>query len=61
MVRDMGKVMQARAERNDRLSPAVYSRQIVCTGPCKKRKSFTQFSGASTMCKQCMRRKPKEA
>jgi hypothetical protein len=27
-----------------------------CTGECKKRKSFLQFTGTSTVCIRCVRR-----
>jgi hypothetical protein len=58
-VRDIGKIMQSRAERIDRPSPAIYSAQRNCTGECRRRKSITQFIGASTVCIRCTRRAPK--
>lgn len=57
-VHDIGKIMQRRAERQDKPSPAYYSAMRLCTGPCRKRKSITQFTGASPMCNQCARRTP---
>lgn len=43
-----------------RISPGIYSPRRRCTGPCGVMRSITQFTGASTMCKRCVRRAPKE-
>lgn len=40
-------------------SPAsAFSPLRKCTGECGKRRSYTQFAGASTVCNQCKRRMP---
>lgn len=57
-VRDIGKIMQCRAERQDKPSPAVYSPMRTCAGECRVRRSIAQFNGDSAMCKQCARRAP---
>jgi len=36
----------------------VYSPMRNCQGPCRKRRSHMQFTGANTMCNQCVRRAP---
>ncbi|XYJ11786.1 hypothetical protein ACSUZJ_07295 [Telluria sp. B2] len=36
-----------------------YTPQRNCTGPCRRRRSLGQFTGANTMCNQCVRRTPK--
>jgi len=36
-----------------------YSPMRNCKGPCRKRRSHMQFTGANTMCNQCVRRTPK--
>lgn len=56
-VRDIGKIMQSRLDFKP--SPAA-SAMRKCEGPCKKRKSVGQFTGASTLCLQCARRTPKQ-
>jgi len=35
-----------------------YSPMRNCQGPCRKRRSHMQFTGANTMCNQCVRRSP---
>ncbi len=57
-VRDMGKIMQHRVKTQDRPDPSIYSPMRICTGPCRKRKSITQFTGASALCNQCVLRAP---
>lgn len=32
----------------------------VCAGPCKRRRSFTQFDDASAVCRRCVLRAPKQ-
>lgn len=59
IVRDIGKIMQRRAERQDKPSPAVYSPMRTCAGECRKRKSIRQFTGDSAVCKRYARRAPK--
>jgi len=39
-------------------SVGAYSPMRNCTGPCRKRRSHMQFTGANTMCNQCVRRTP---
>lgn len=46
------------AIRNESIAGA-YTPQKNCTGPCRKRRSHMQFTGANTMCNQCVRRAPK--
>lgn len=58
IVRDIGKIMQFRAERQGKPSPAVYSPMRTCAGPCHVRRSIKQFTGDSAMCNQCVRRAP---
>jgi hypothetical protein len=36
----------------------LYTPQRNCAGPCRKRKSHTQFTSGSTTCIQCTRRAP---
>lgn len=55
-VRDIGKIMQSRLDFKP--ATATYSPMRTCAGPCRKRKSITQFTGASPMCNQCVRRAP---
>ncbi len=35
-----------------------YSPMRNCTGPCRKRRSHMQFTGANTMCNRCVLRTP---
>lgn len=35
----------------------LYSPQRNCAGPCRKRRSHMQFTGNSTLCNQCTRRR----
>lgn len=37
-----------------------WSPQRNCKGPCRRRRSHTQFTGANELCNQCVRRTPKE-
>lgn len=37
-----------------------YTPQRNCKGPCRKRRSHMQFTGANELCNQCVRRTPKE-
>jgi hypothetical protein len=41
-------------------SAGAYSPMRNCKGPCRTRRSHTQFTGTNTMCNQCVRRTPKE-
>lgn len=40
-------------------SVGAYSPMRNCTGPCRKRRSHMQFTGANTMCNQRVRRTPR--
>jgi len=57
---DMGKVMSEHHRIQSESHAGAPSPQRQCTGTCGKRRSWTQFDGASTVCKQCVRRTPKK-
>jgi hypothetical protein len=58
MIHDPGKVMDRHQHLQTESNPGRYTPQRNCTG-CRKRKSIMQFDGASTSCRQCVRRTPK--
>ena len=39
-------------------SVGAYSPMRNCQGPCRRRRSHTQFTGANTMCNRCVLRAP---
>lgn len=55
-VRDPGKIMERHRVHQAESNPGGYTPMRKCTGPCKVRRSITQFDGASTACRQCVRR-----
>lgn len=57
-VRDIGKIMDRHHVLQSESCPGAYSPQRNCTGPCRKRKSHTQFDAHNTACRQCVRRAP---
>lgn len=56
---DPGKTMNAHQALQTESQAGLYSPQRNCSGPCRKRKSHTQFTSGSTMCNQCTRRAPR--
>lgn len=57
-VRDIGKIMERHCVLQAESNPGAYSPQRNCAGACRRRRSHTQFDGASTACRQCVRRAP---
>lgn len=55
---DPAKTMNRHLALQTESRAGLYSPQRNCAGPCKKRKSYTQFSGKSTVCIRCVRRAP---
>lgn len=55
-----GRVMDAHHRIQNETSAGVPSPQRTCQGKCKRRRSYTQFDGDSTICKQCVLRTPKQ-
>jgi hypothetical protein len=52
------KIMAAHLALRTESSAGLYTPQRNCAGPCRKRKSHTQFATGSAMCNQCTRRAP---
>jgi hypothetical protein len=55
-----GRTMGQHAALKNESPVGAWSPQRNCVGPCRKRRSHTQFTGANTMCNQCVLRTPKE-
>ena len=56
-----GTTMRRHATIQKESPVGTYSPQRNCKGPCRKRRSFTQFTGTNVMCNQCVLRTPKES
>ncbi len=54
-----GKTMDQHYRIQNESGAGVPSPQRHCQGECKRRRSLTQFTGASLICKQCVKRTPK--